>query len=382
MSSPTVDLDHNATTPLRGAALEAMLGLLRGDAANPSSAHRLGSSARAALDRARRTLAELLGAAPDEIVFTSGGTESNNLALRGRAALSATPEIATSPIEHPSVAKTASACARVHSLLAADDIGAVDPRSLQLVAARSPCLVSVQAVNHEIGTVQPLPLLSAQLAGTGIPLHVDAAQAFGKIPFRVDDPKIDLATLSAHKLGGPVGIGALYVRRGVALAPQLTGGAQEDGRRAGTPAVALAAGFAAAAAEAIRELPEVLRRHDRLRTRLAAGLRAAWPGILFHSALDGRSAPGTLSVAFPGVPRDALVVALDLAGFAISAGAACATGSPESSPVLEALHVPRTIADCSVRISFGRTTSESEIDRFLGSLPAALTAASRSRGIL
>lgn len=375
-------LDHNATTPLRRDVLEAMLPYLRARAGNASSAHAAGRAARAAVEGARRVLAGALGAQPSEIVFTAGGTESNNLAVFGAVPNPAGAHLVVSPIEHASVLGPVRALerhgARV-TWLPVDGDGRVRPDAVAAALRDDTVLVSVGWANNEIGTVQPIAALGALCRRRGVVLHVDAVQALGKLA--VDVGGVDLCSLSAHKLGGPSGVGALFVRRGVALQPLCFGGEQERGRRPGTENVAGVVGFAAAVAAP----PALGADTARLRERLWAGL-ASVGAARRHSPAAG-SLPNTLNVGFAGVRGEALVAALDLEGVAVSVGSACAAGSGEPSHVLLALGCSVAEARGGVRFSLGAATTAEEIDaaaaavqRVVRRMGALATAAGGARG--
>lgn len=348
-----VYLDHNATSPLVAAAREAMLGLLGDGIGNPSSAHAAGRAARAALERARRTVAETLAVPAAAVCFTSGATEANNLALFGAAGTGG--HIVTTPIEHASVLGPVRELERRGasvSWLPVDATGRV--RAGDVAAALRPdtALVSVGWANGEIGTVQPIAEIAAACRARGVPLHVDAAQAVGRVPVEVG--AVDLCTVSAHKLGGPVGIGALLVRRGVALRPLLRGGEQERGRRPGTENAAAAAGFAAALA--METVGGVAGLRDRL-WRAIAGLA----GVRRHGPSDDGLA-NTLCIGIDGLAGETVVAALDLEGVCASVGSACAAGSGEPSYVLQAIGCDDAAARGGVRFSLGPGTTAAEVD--------------------
>lgn len=350
-------LDHNATAPLRREALDAMRPYLDGPIGNPSSAHAAGRAARAAVEAARRAIAAALGAPPSAIVFTSGGTESNNLALFGAVPDPRGAHLVVSPIEHASVLGPVRALerrgARV-TWLPVDSEGRVSPDAVGAALQAETALVSVGWANNEIGTVQPIAAIGAVCRRQGVPLHVDAAQMLGKLP--IDLGAVDLCTVSAHKLGGPVGVGAVVVRRGVALRPLCVGGGQERGRRPGTENVPGIVGFAAAlSAQPALSAAVAVRRE-----RLWAGL-SMLDGIRRHGP-TAECLPNTLSIGFDGVRGEALVAALDLEGVAVSVGSACAAGSGEPSHVLRAIGCDDAAARAGVRLSLGAATTDAEID--------------------
>lgn len=348
-------LDHNATTPLRRPAREALLPWLGERTGNPSSAHAWGREARAALEAARRELAGVLGARPSELLFTGGGTESNNLALFGLVDEPRDAHIVASPIEHASVmgplAELERRGARI-GWLPVDAVGRVRPADVATALTPATRLVTVGWANNEIGTLQPIAAIGALCRERGVPLHVDAVQAFGKVALDVD--AVDLCTLSAHKLGGPLGIGALYVRRGLALRASSFGGQQERGMRPGSENVAGAVGFAAAATTA-----PSLQRLAVLREALWSAV-AELGGVRRHSPVEECLA-NTLSIGVDGVRGEALVAALDLEGVAVSVGSACAAGSGEPSHVLRAIGCDAAAASAGVRFSLGPETTAEEI---------------------
>jgi cysteine desulfurase len=366
-------LDHNATSPLLPAAREAMLQVLAQGIGNPSSAHAAGRAARAALEGARRTVAEVIGAAPASVCFTSGATEANNLAVVGAAA--AGGHIVTTPIEHVSVLGPVREQARrgaAVTWLPVDGTGRV--RAADVAAALRPdtALVSVGWANGEIGTVQPIAEIAAVCRERGVLLHVDAAQAVGRLPVRAAD--VDLCTLSAHKLGGPVGIGALVVRPGIALRPLLRGGEQERGLRPGTENAAAAAGFAAALAAATPRADLAV-----LRDRLWKAI-AALGGVRRHGPIaDGL--PNTLNIGLDGLAGETVVAALDLEGVCASVGSACAAGSGEPSYVLRAIGCDAAAARGGVRFSLGPRTTAAEIDAAAAALRRVVERARTLRAV-
>ncbi len=365
--------DHNATSPLRNEARDALLEALAGRGpANPSSAHAEGRAARRRLEDARDELAAVVGCRAEQVVFTSGGSESNALAF---AAAPADRPILVSAIEHPSVLRQP----RVE-VLPVDAQGALapgpefvasDPRASRLGAAG---LVSMAAANHEVGTVPDLAALVAAAAAAGdVLVHTDASQALGRIPFHFTTLGVDLATLSGHKIGAPVGIGALLVGDRAALRPLVRGGEQEHGRRAGTEAVALAVSFAAAARAARDELSSHASRYRGWVRDLYSYIRDVDDSVILNSPAMG-GLPNTLNVSFPGRPGPALVHRLDLEGVAVSHGSACASGSLQPSAVLLAMTGDEERARCSVRISFGPRNSDAEVAELMRRLAVVLDA--------
>jgi cysteine desulfurase len=359
-------LDHNATAPLLPAAREAMLAFL-GPPANPSSAHREGAGARAAVEAARADVAALIGGAPGEIVFTSGATEANNLALR---AVGGEATIVTTAIEHASVLEPARAGARARlRVVPVDAEGRLAVDAL-CAAATGAALASVGLANGEMGAVAPVGDVAAALGPRRVLVHSDAAQAVGRIPVDVRRLGVDLLSLSSHKLGGPSGVGALWVRSGVRLAPLLLGGPQERGRRAGSENVAAIVGFGAAARAVGRHLGAATAAARALTERLWDGLVARVPGVVRNGPAGEPRLPNTLNVTFPGCAGESLVVLLDLAGVAVSAGSACAAGALEPSHVLLAMGRDPSAARGGLRLSVGPQTTADEIDHVLGLLPA------------
>ncbi len=372
----TVYLDHAATTPLRAEALEAMLPFLTEDFGNPSSPHALGRRARAALDEAHERIAVRLGADPREIVITSGGTESINLALKGAAwaGRARGHRIVTTAVEHHAVG---------HSLahldkfgfeiveIAVDRYGRVDPDDLERALTDRTILVSVMAANNEVGTIQPIAdIARAVRARKGVLLHVDAVQAAPFLPIDVGSLGVDLLSISGHKLEGPKGVGALYLRRGTHILPQQHGGSQERYRRAGTEDVAGAVGLSVALDLAVREQAATTARLRKLRDRLReAALGVDGVELTGHPR---ERLPGHLSVVVRDADGSAVVIALDLAGVAASTGSACTTGSTEPSHVLTAMGYPADEAIGALRLSLGRTTTEADVATAVEIVPATI----------
>jgi cysteine desulfurase len=363
-------LDHNATTPLLPEVADAMRDAALRYAGNPASQHELGRQARRAVEAARSRVAELLGAAADDaVILTSGGTEANNLALRGlgreaRTSNVAPPRLVISALEHPSVARTAERLAdegwRVDRL-PADSSGVVQVDALPPLLGPTVRLASIMLASNETGVLQPLAEIAALCRERRIPLHTDAAQVVGKLPVDFSALGVDALTLAAHKFHGPTGIGALVVRRGTALAPSLHGGFQQGGLRAGTESVALAVGMCAALEAAVREAVVRRQRLTALRDSLERQILAGDPRAVVIGAVAPRL-PHTTNMAFPGLDRQALAMALDLAGVACSTGSACASGSSEPSPALVAMGLPDEQISSSLRFSLGATTTPGEVD--------------------
>ena len=367
-----VDLDNNATAPIRPEARAAFLRHLDAGPANAGSVHAAGRQARVAIERARDAVAALVGARPWEVVFTASGTEANNLALHGMAmaAPASARRIVASAFEHPSVDAVLSHLeTRGFEIVRVrpdrDGVVAVAP-ILEAAREGSTACVAIMLANHELGTLQPVAEVAAALRTRGIPLHTDAVQAAGKIPVRIDDLGAATLSLAAHKLGGAQGAGALVVRDGRRLAPLLHGGAQEAGRRPGTENVAAIAAFGAAADSARRDLAAEGRRMADLRDRL----EAAVPGLLPGARVNGHRAPrvpNTSSLYLPGFAAESLVIALDLEGIAVSAGAACSSGTQRRSPALLSMELPEEAAG-SIRVSLSPATTVEEIDALLAAL--------------
>jgi len=369
---PPIYLDHHATTPCDPRVLEAMLPYFGARFGNASSAtHRYGWEAEAAVEDARERLARAVGAAdPREIVFTSGTTESDNLAIQGvaRAGRRRGDHLVTSAIEHPAVLDTCEALERDGfrvSRLAVDARGLVDPGELAAVLTDGTLLVSVMAANSEIGTLQPLAELAKLCRARGVLFHSDAAQAVGRVPFDVGEQGLDLASFCAHKLYGPKGVGALYVRDRrprIPLEPLLYGGGHERGRRSGTLPVPLIVGFACAVELCLEDLAEEAARQQGLRERLWQGLREN-AGEVRRNGDPERRLPGNLNVCFPGLEADALMSALK--DVALSSGSACSSASGEPSHVLLALGLSPADARASLRFGLGRGTTAAEVDHVI-----------------
>jgi len=359
-------LDHNASSPLRESAQAVLKTWSSGSpGANPSSTHEDGRHARRALENARERLAELVDCEPGELVFTSGGTESNAWALSGWNS------VAVLPIEHPSVLAAAGRCPEMVAL----PLGAAHRLDLDLAAPLlDRCdIASVALANHETGILQPVRDLARRHPHRSWLLHTDASQAFGRVPVSFRTLGVDLMTLSAHKLGGPPGVGALVMRNGIERPPLILGGPQESSRRAGTESVLLAELFQAAAAEAQARHEEEERVWRRFSGQLREGIPTLERSSIFISTTEDHL-PNTLCVAFPGRPGPALVHRLDLEGVSVSHGSACASGSLEPSPVLTALGCSEAISSSSLRISFGHGHARDDVDQFLKRLELTLAA--------
>ena len=361
-------LDYNATTPIDPRVAEAMTPFLTSGFGNPSSIHVEGRKAKSALEEAREKTARCLGCESSEVVFTSGGSESNNLAIRGRIEARGGGHVITSAVEHPAVLEVVLGLeieGRIAlTIVGVDRFGRVDPGAVSAALRDDTVLVSLMLANNEVGTLQPVKDVAALCRERGVAIHTDAAQAVGKVPVDVTDLGVDLLSVAGHKLYAPKGVGALYVREGVEILPQIRGAGHERGRRAGTENVLLAAGLGTACELAQNEVTEEQERFADLRGRLARGLRTGCEDLVEHGHPEERL-PNTLSVALPGHDANGLVG--DLAEeLAVSAGSACHSGATMISYVLQAMGVEPELARATVRLSVGRFTTEEEIDRAVG----------------
>ena len=373
---PVIYLDHSATTPVDPRVVEAMVPYLSDRFGNPSSLHRLGREASQALDRARQTVAEILHARPSEIIFTSCGTESNNLALRGVAlaqrARGRGNHIVVSAVEHHAVLTTAEDLRDRYgfelTIVPVDADGLVSPQTVAEALRPDTVLVSIMYANNEVGSIQPLAEIAAHTRARDIPLHTDAVQAGGYLSLDVDALGVDLLSLSAHKFYGPKGIGLLYVRNGVPLWPQQTGGGHERRRRAGTENVASIVALATALAIAQEERVAEAARLQSLRDDLIARVEASIPSVRLTGHRT-RRLPGHASFLVHGVEAEGMLMGLDLAGICASSGSACTSGAQEPSHVLTAMGIRRVDAVGHLRLTLGRSTTRAEIDRLLEVLP-------------
>lgn len=377
-----VYLDHSATTPVDRRVAEAMLPYLTEKFGNASSVHFFGQEARAAVDRARREVAALINARPNEIIFLSGGTESDNLAIRGIAE-SAAPHgrhIITSAIEHSAVRGVCDDLERRGwsvTRLPVYETGIVRVEDVRAALRPDTVLVTVMLANNEIGTIQPVAEIGALVRAERennrrhLWLHTDAVQALGRMPVDVEALQCDLLSMSAHKLYAPKGIGALYARRGVRFTPQNVGGSQERERRAGTEAVAGIVAFGAAAALAREELPERVDHLRRLRDKFEQTVAARISDVIFNGDRDARL-PHLSNISFAGVDGEGLLINLDMQGVAVSTGSACSSGSIEPSLVLRALGCGDELARGSIRFSFGKDTTDEDVDYVLNALVSAV----------
>ena len=368
-------LDHNATTPLAPSVADAMAQAMREDFGNPSSVHYFGQRAKRRVDDARSAVAALLGGTPAEVVFTSGGTEADNLALRGAAearAASGRRHLIASAVEHEAVLNTLKALTRLGwrtTLLPVDASGIVSPAALADVIDHETAVVSVMHANNEIGTLQPVTDLAAIAHEHGALFHTDAVQSTGKLPIDLSALDVDLLSLSGHKFNGPKGVGALWIRRGVRLSAIQTGGRHERNRRAGTENVPALAGLGVAADLASRTLREYASRFATLRDRLEAGILGGVSGAVVNGDRE-RRVPNTSNISFDGIEAESLLIGLDLEGIAVSTGSACSSGTLEPSHVLRAMGLPHQRVQSSIRFSLGAGNTVEQINRVIVELPA------------
>ncbi len=358
-------LDHAATTGVRPEVFAAMKPWLEGSYGNPSSAYDFGFSARAAVNRARKQVSALIGASPDEIFFTSGGTESDNWVLQGcaRIAGSRKGHIITTAIEHHAILHTADYLEQTGfsiTRLMPDENGLISPRSLEAAIRPDTILVSIMLANNEIGTIQPIRELAGIAHAHHILFHTDAVQAFGQIPIDVSELGVDFLSASSHKLYGPKGCGCLYIRTGFTLPPLLFGGGQESGMRAGTEAVPSIVGFGAAAELAAAEMAETSAREQSLRDLLISRILSEIPFSRLNGSPVSRL-PGNANFSFQFVEGATLLIMLDMKGICVSTGSACTSSSSESSHVLQAIGLPDDLARSSIRITIGRENTEEDI---------------------
>jgi len=366
--------DYNATTPLAPDAIDALTGATRDLFGNASSVHTFGQQAKAALDHARSAIAALIGGDPLEVVFTSGGTESDNFAIRGVAeALEPTKRrhLITTAIEHEAVLNTVKALARRGwrtTILPVDPSGIVSSERLREVITDDTALVSVMHANNEIGTIQPVAEMAAIAHERGALMHSDGVQSAGKIGVDVRSLGLDLFSISAHKFNGPKGAGALWIRRGTRVQAIQTGGKHERNRRAGTENVPAIAGMGAAAHLAVAKLADESARVAALRDRLETGILRSVDGTVVNGARD-RRVPNTTNISFDRVEAESLLIALDLEGIAVSTGSACSSGTLEPSHVLRAMGLPPHRTQNSLRFSLGMFSTAEEVDRVVEVLP-------------
>jgi cysteine desulfurase len=382
MTASPVYLDHAATTPVREEVFEAMKPFYGPRFGNPSSTHRWGREARAALDEARERVGRCLGARPDEICFTSGGTEGDNLAILGAwRALKAKGRnaIVTTPIEHKAILGAVHQAAREGAeerQLAMTSDGVIEMESFAALVDDHAAVCSTMWVNNEIGSIQPVPELAEKAKARGALFHTDAVQAFGKLRIDAQKQQFDFLTISGHKFGAPKGIGALFIRRGSPLEPLMHGGDQDRGRRPGTENVAAAVGLARAAELTLAECEAHCARLKRLRERLEAGIMERVPDAVIHGR-GAERAPHITNLSVPGTDSESLLMALDLRGIAASGGSACQSGSVGHSHVLTALGVRPDLASAAIRMSLGVLTTDECIDRVIEVFPMLIAKARR-----
>jgi len=366
-------LDHNATTPVAPAVLQAMLPYLSEVAANPSAVHSGGRRARAAIDHAREQVAALVNAHPSQVVFASGGTEANNLAIRGCAVGMGLDRVACGATEHPSVMDTCLALQKQglqFSTIAVDAQGLLDQGNLQAVLAQGRQLVSVMLANNETGVLHDIVRIAEQVRAAGAILHTDAVQAAGKLSLDYHQLGAHLMTLSAHKIYGPKGMGAVVLDKQLKLEPLIYGGGQEKGLRSGTENVAAIVGFGQAAEQALQSLSSAAQM-SQLRDQLEQGVAQISGSVVFAQQTQRLSNTSFFSIA--GIDGETLLMNLDLAGFAVASGSACASKSEEPSHVLMAMGVDKEIARGAIRVSLGRTTTSDDIAAFLQALQQQVT---------
>ncbi len=376
-----VYLDYNATCPVAEEVIRAMEPYFSRYFGNPSSGHRWGQAAREALEEARRRLAQVLGVRPEEVVFLSGGTEANNAAIFG--SLMAQPQkrhVITSQVEHPSVLNP---CLRLLekgyevTFVSVDETGLVDPDGVHRAIRRDTGLITIMQANNEVGTIEPIAEIGALAREAGVPFHVDAAQAMGKIPVRPDELLCDYLTLAGHKFYAPKGIGALYIRQGAPFSPLLSGAGQEKGRRPGTEPVALAVGLSRAAELVTKDLTQEALRLKALRDQLHEGLQALWPRLILNGHPKQRL-PNTLNVSFLGL--EASEILSRAPEIMATTGAACHDRSVSVSHVLAAMGRGPEEAQGTIRFSLGRPTTKEEIDQTLEILERCLKSHGASGG--
>ena len=397
MTTSRIYLDHAATTPVRSEVRDAMLPYLGDEAfGNPSSGHHFGRQARAGLEGARKRVAEALGAQVREILFTSGGTEADNQAILGCAMACCSGQdlkgahLVSTPIEHKAILAALHEAERLGahtSLLPVNGQGVVELDALdRLLAGKAPggkpSIVSVMWVNNETGVVQPVAEIAARCAAAGVPFHTDAVQAFGKVPVRLREvPGVSFCSISAHKIGGPKGIGAIFVRDRKSMLPLLHGGGQQGGLRPGTENVPGAVALGTASELAAKEQPGTAARIAAIRDAVQAALCARVPDLVVHSASVERG-PNILSMSAPGTDSEAMLMHLDLAGLACASGSACTTGAVEPSHVLSAMGVSRDLAVAAVRMSFGSLSSMEQVPEIASRFGAVVGKVRELRAVL
>lgn len=372
----TVYLDNAATTRVAPEVLEEMLPYLNDSYGNPSSFHTFGSSHMEAVERARGQVARLLGAKTEEIFFTSGGTESDNQALRGAVRIDPTRRgIVTSAVEHPAVLETAKVLEKEGCSLGIASVnseGELDLQSLEKLVDQQTAIVSVMAANNETGVIMPLRKIGEIARDEGALFHTDAVQMVGKSPIDVHTLGIDMLSLSAHKLHGPKGVGAIYIKKGVHIPPLITGGHQERGVRSGTYNVPGIAGLGKAAELALTHLTDTVEKERKLRESLEKGVKERCPGAFIVAENAEQRLPGTVTVIFRGIESEAVLTLLDMQGIYASSGSACSTGSKDPSHVLYAMGIDYTLANSALRFSLSRYTTEEEVSRTVNALESVV----------
>lgn len=367
-----VYLDNAATTRIAPEVLEAMLPFLGEQYGNPSSFHTFGSSQMEAIEIARGQVARLLGARTEEIFFTSGGTESDNQALRGAVRIDpARRGIVTSPVEHPAILETARVLEKEGCPLGIASVnrnGELDLESLKILVDKQTAIVSIMAANNETGVIMPLAEIAEISSGEGALFHTDAVQMVGKSPIDVHALKIDMLSLSAHKLHGPKGVGALYIKKGITLPPLITGGHQEKGVRSGTYNTPGIVGLGKAAELALSHLADTVVNERKLRERFEQQVKEKCTGAFIVAEDAAERLPGTVTVIFRGIESEAVLTLLDMQGIFASSGSACSTGSKDPSHVLYAMGIDYTLANSALRFSLSRYTTEAEINRAVEAL--------------
>lgn len=370
----TVYLDNNATTPIHPEVFEAMVPYFKDHFGNPSSAHQFGRNVKVETDEAREKVAELLNASSSEIIFCSGGSESDNMAIKGVAFanLNCKKHIITSQIEHPAVLNTCRLLEKIGfevTYVKADQYGMVDPEEIQEAINENTILISIQHSNNEVGTIQPIIEIGKIAKENNVLFHTDAVQSFGKIPLDIKDLNVDFLSISGHKLNGPKGIGALYIKKGTPkLFPIISGGHHERNRRAGTENVPGIIGFGNACEIAKNEMELKSKHLEGLRDSLYQRLKSSIPKITLNGHLTKRL-PTTLNIGIEGVEGESIMINLDLKGIAVSTGSACSSGSLEPSHVLTSMGIPREKIHGSIRFSFGRGNTEDDVDYVAEILP-------------
>jgi cysteine desulfurase len=366
-------LDHNATTPVHPEVLEAMLPYYKDKFGNASSIHGFGREVKVALEESREKVAKLINADPNEIYFTSGGTESDNLAIKGTAFANRKKgkHLITSKIEHHAILESCKFLGKEEfevTYLPVDKYGFIDPDDLKKAMRKDTILVSMMYANNEVGTIEPLEELSKITKENGVYFHTDAVQAMGKLPVDVQRLNVDMLSVSAHKIYGPKGVGAIYIRKGTRITPWSHGGSHERSRRAGTENVPGIVGLAKAVEIAYRDMEEQSRYLRNLSEAFYKKLTQAIPDVFLNGDLEKRI-PNTLNLSFKAVEGESIILSLDLKGVAVSTGSACASGSLEPSHVLSAMGIAPEIAQAAIRFSFGRENTMEDVEYVVEILP-------------